>query len=75
MYRTPSARPISRVPSVLPSYCCDEVREVTRRALMRARSVMISSVRPSLKYSFSASVLMFTNGSTAMAFSATAARG
>src|SRR5438876_11128260 len=45
-----------------------EVREVTRGALTPARSEMISSVRPSLKYSSPGSGLRFTNGRTTRPF-------
>ena len=43
-----------------------EVREATRSASIFDSALMISSVMPSLKYSFSASALMFRNGSTAI---------
>jgi hypothetical protein len=46
-------------------YCIDEVREMTLSALTLESWAMMSSVMPSLKYSFSGSVLMFSNGSTA----------
>ncbi len=52
-YRTPSVRPISRMPLVVPLSCSEEVREITRSAFTPERSVISSSVRPSLKYSFS----------------------
>ncbi len=41
-----------------------DVRGTTRRASTRDSAVMISSVRPSLKYSFSGSGLRFAKGST-----------
>ena len=43
-----------------------EVRAATRKPGVRASAFKISSEMPSLKYSFSAFPLMFTNGSTAM---------
>ena len=46
-------------------YCIEEVREMTLSALTLESWAMMSSVIPSLKYSFSGSVLMFSNGSTA----------
>ena len=49
-------------------YCIEEVREITLSALILESWAMMSSVIPSLKYSFSGSVLMFSNGSTATAF-------
>ncbi len=52
-----------------------EVRAVTRRSLSFVRALMISSARPSLKYSFSLSELRFRNGSTAIDGTARAAAG
>jgi len=46
-----------------------ELREITRRLPTCERSVMISSVRPSLKYSLSGSGLRFSNGRTTIDFS------
>jgi hypothetical protein len=46
-----------------------EVRETTCKSFTRVRSLMISSVIPSQKYSWSGSGLMFSNGSTIMDFS------
>ncbi len=46
-------------------YCMVEVREITFSALILESWAMMSSVIPSLKYSFSGSVLMFSNGRTA----------
>ena len=43
-----------------------EVRAVTRRFSSFVSALMISSARPSLKYSFSLSELRFRNGSTAI---------
>jgi hypothetical protein len=43
-----------------------DVREITRAARMWDSSPITSSVSPSLKYSFSGSALMFTNGRTTM---------
>ena len=51
-------------------YCMEEVREITLSALIFESWAMMSSVMPSLKYSFSGSVLMFSNGSTATDFAA-----
>jgi hypothetical protein len=52
-----------------------EVREMTRSAVTLERSEMISSVRPSLKYSFSASELTLVNGRTTMDLRAGTATG
>ena len=52
---------------VLPLYCIAEVREMTRSALMRDRSEMIASVRPSAKYSWVGSPETLRSGSTAIA--------
>ena len=46
----------------------EDVRAVTWRPFTRVSALMISSVMPSLKNSFSGSELMFTNGSTATLF-------
>ena len=51
-------------------YCIEDVREITLSALIFESWAMMSSVIPSLKYSFSGSVLMFSNGSTATDFAA-----
>jgi len=45
-----------------------EWREITRGLRICDRSVMISSVRPSLKYSLPGSALWFSKGSTAIDF-------
>ena len=47
-----------------PFSCMLELREITRSVRICERSVMISSVRPSLKYSLSGSALRFSKGST-----------
>src|SRR6266550_6914118 len=52
--------------SVLPLYANDEVRDATLRDLIFEIALMISSAIPSVKYSFSASALMFVNGRTAI---------
>ncbi len=65
-YRTPRVRPISRRPLVVPLSCSEEVREITRSAFTPERSVMSSSVSPSLKYSLSGSALRLVNGRTAI---------
>src|ERR1700758_1433636 len=44
----------------------EEVRAATCSSLISARELSSSSVRPSEKYSWSLSPLMFTNGSTAI---------
>ena len=54
--------PWARVGDVLTS---DDVRAATRRSGSCTSALMISSVMPSLKYSFSASLLMLANGNTA----------
>ncbi len=51
----------------------EEVRPATLRSFTCASALRISSAMPSEKYSSSLSALMFTNGSTAMAFSLIAA--
>src|SRR5262249_27786966 len=51
--------------SVLPLKANEEVRAGTRSPLTWDKAVHKSSVIPSLKYSFSLSGLMFTNGKTA----------
>jgi len=51
----------------------EEVRPATLRSFTCASALRISSAMPSEKYSLSLSALMFTNGSTAMAFSLIAA--
>ena len=53
----------------------DEVREATCKPGTLASALMISSVIPSLKYSFSGSALMLASGSTTIDFSGAAARG
>src|ERR1035438_3959153 len=60
--------------SLLPFMAKAEVRDTTRMPLRRARAMISSSVRPSLKYSFSGSDVRLTNGRTAMA-GARGARG
>jgi hypothetical protein len=54
--------------SLFPLKAKDEVRAATRSAWIFDSALMISSATPSVKYSFSASALMLTNGSTAMDF-------
>ena len=46
----------------------EEVLEVTFSSFILAKALMISSVIPSLKYSFSESELILTKGRTAMDF-------
>src|SRR2546422_5876608 len=43
-----------------------DVRDATSNAWILLSALMISSATPSVKYSFSGSALMLTNGSTAM---------
>ena len=65
--RRRSARARSRAASVSePLYRIADVREMTRSALMRARSEMIASVMPSAKYSCAGSRDTLRSGSTAM---------
>src|ERR1700746_2394813 len=52
----------------LPLNANADVREATRNACALLNALMISSAMPSLKYSFSGSALMFTNGRTAIDF-------
>src|SRR3972149_6237331 len=62
---TPKRFPTSRTSTGLPLYVKVELRAITSRPESLDRSVMMSSVMPSLKYSCSASPLMFWNGGTA----------
>ncbi len=52
--------------SLFPLKANEEVRDATRSAWILVKALMMSSATPSLKYSFSASLLMLTKGSTAM---------
>ena len=63
---TPSCRPISRRSSLRFLKENDEVLPITFKPGILASRLRISSVRPSEKYSFSGSPLMFTKGSTAV---------
>ena len=56
-------------------YCMIEVRAITVRSCSRDSFEISSSVMPSEKYSFSASALMLTNGSTAMRYLSSGACG
>ena len=67
---TPSFSPICRTSTSLPLKAKEEVREATCMPGTLARALMISSVMPSLKYSFSGSALMLASGRTAMALRA-----
>ena len=62
---TPSSSAMVVIFLVVFLYCIEDVREITLSALTLESCAMTSSVMPSLKYSFSGSVLMFSNGSTA----------
>ena len=53
-----------RVSLSVPLSCIAELCEITRSARIFDRSVVKSSVRPSLKYSFSGSGLRLANGTT-----------
>ena len=64
---TPSFSPISRTSACLPLKAKEEVREATCTPGTLASALMISSVIPSLKYSFSGSALMLVSGRTAIA--------
>src|SRR6478672_7316314 len=57
--------PISPIASLLPLKAKADVRDATSSARIFVSALMISSVIPSVKNSFSASGLMFVNGSTA----------
>src|SRR3989441_9680876 len=61
--------------SFFPLNANDDVRAATRNAWILVRALMISSAMPSVKYSFSGSALMLTNGSTAIDFGALAPAG
>ena len=65
---TPSTLPIARMSSLLPLKANEEVRAATCNPDTFDSAVIRSSVMPSLKYSFSGSELMFTNGNTAIVF-------
>ena len=71
MAPTPSSCAIAVIFLVVFLYCMEDVREITLSALILESWAMMSSVIPSLKYSFSGSVLMFSNGRTATDFAAT----
>ncbi len=69
-WATPSCCPISRRLRCAPVlYCITEVRLITFKSAILARSVKISSCTPSVKKAFSLSLLRFSNGRTAMLFS------
>ena len=72
---TPSFSPTWRMSTCLPLKEKQEVREATCNPGTLERAPMISSVIPSLKYSFSGSALMLARGSTAMALAAGALLG
>ncbi len=67
---TLSFLPISPMSSFLPLKANEEVRDATRSAWIFDRALMISSAMPSVKYSFSGSLLMLAKGSTATDFAA-----
>ena len=62
-----SSRAISGSDSVVPLYRIADVLEITRSALMRARSEITASVIPSAKYSCAGSCETLRNGRTAIA--------
>src|SRR6202008_1322894 len=64
---TLSSRATLVTSTFLPLYENELLRETTARAETLLRSVMMSSVMPSLKYSCSGSPLMLANGSTQIA--------
>ncbi len=66
MYATPSSSPICFTVFFVSRYCFTEVRDVTCNSRIRDNWDRISSCTPSVKNSFSFSVLRFSNGSTAM---------
>src|SRR4029453_14482289 len=66
-----SCWPIQRMSSFFPLNAKLEVRAGTRRPFNREKAIIRSSVRPSLKYSFSWPELMLTKGRTAMDFPVT----
>src|SRR5687767_13529275 len=76
IFRTPPSRtvdtlsflPMSPMSSFLPLNANEDVRDATRSPCTFDSALMISSAIPSAKYSFSASALMFANGSTATDF-------
>ena len=67
---TPSALAIRRMSSCLPLNANADVRAITFNPGMRVSALMISSARPSPKYSLSLSALRFSNGKTAIEGSA-----
>src|SRR2546426_448119 len=62
---TPSSSAIAAILLPVFLYCIVDVRQTTFSAAILDSVEMMSSVTPSLKYSFSGSALMFSNGSTA----------
>ena len=64
--RTPSFSPTARRSSCFPLNAKHDVRAATRRPPCCTRTLMISSVIPSAKYSSSATGLMLANGRTAI---------
>ena len=67
-----SFRAMPPMSSFFPLNAKDEVRAATRSAWILVSALMISSAMPSVKYSFSGSALMLTNGRTAIDFAVTA---
>src|SRR5438132_3236958 len=63
---TCSARPISSTLTFLPLNENEDVRAATFKLSIFASALSSSSARPSQKYSFSGSALIFANGSTAI---------
>src|SRR5271169_7065911 len=64
--RTPSSLPTSRMSTERPLYVKLELRAITVRPAIFDRSVMMSSVMPSEKYSCSGSPDMLVKGKTAI---------
>ena len=66
MLATPSVSAILRMSVFCPLKANAEVRAITLSPDICARALIMSSARPSLKYSCSLSPLKLANGSTAM---------
>src|ERR1700745_2163722 len=64
--RTPRSRPMARTSTERPLYVKLELRAITVRPAIFDKSVMMSSLMPSEKYSCSGSPDMLVNGKTAI---------
>src|ERR1700745_2069093 len=73
--RTPRSRPMARTSTERPLYVKLELRAITVRPAIFDRSVIMSSLMPSEKYSCSGSPDMLVNGKTAIDAVATLGKG